>query len=215
MTWILKGNIKGPPGEDGSLGPIGPQGDPGIKGDTGAQGSAGPGVAAGGTLGHILSKKSSTDYDTQWIANTAGWTLVRKSTDESFNDTALQDDDQLQFQTVAGTPYEVELLVLYASPGGAGQPDIKCELSEDATPRGSTIWVGLSTSDAAQALTTTDVGGVSATFGTAAAKRVARGLTHHVGNGGLFKFRWAQNTKSAPNPIFVYTGSVLRYRAIT
>ena len=223
MTWILKGNIKGPPGVDGSLGPMGPQGDPGVKGDTGSQGpkgdtgtqgSPGPGVAAGGTTGHILSKKSATDYDTQWISNTAGWTLVRKAADESFNDTALQDDNELQFQTVAGTPYEIELLVLYASPGGAGSPDIKCELSEDATPRGSTIWVGLSTSDAAQALTTTDVGGVSATFGTAAAKRVARGLAHHVGNGGLMKFRWAQNTKSVPNPIFVYTGSVLRYRAI-
>jgi hypothetical protein len=212
VSWILKGNIKGPPGEDGTLGP---QGDPGVQGDPGAQGLPGPGVAAGGTIGHVLSKKSATDYDTQWIANTSGWTIVRKSADESFNDTALQDDDQLQFQTVAGTPYEIEILVLYASPGGAGTPDIKCELSEDSTPRGATMWVGLSTTDAAQALTTTDVGGVSATFGTAVAKRIARGLAHHVGNGGLMKFRWAQNTKSVPNPIFVYTGSVLRYRAIT
>lgn len=245
MSWVRTGNIKGPPGVDGAPGPMGsqgPKGDSGtqgplgpqglkgdtgaegspgsqgpqgLKGDTGAQGSPGPGVAAGGASGHILSKKTNTDYDTQWGVNTGGWTVVRKTLDESFNDITIQDDNELQFQTVAGTPYEIELLALYASPTGAGTPDIKCELSEDATARGSTMWVGLSTADAAQTLTTTDVGGVSATFGTAAAKRVCRGLAHHVGNGGLFKFRWAQNTKTAGSPVLVYTGSVLRYRAIT
>jgi len=242
VSWVRTGNIKGPPGVDGSLGPPGPQGDtgptgpqgatgpagppgspgqqgpagtPGVQGNVGPQGPIGPGVAAGGTTGYILSKKSSTDYDTQWTPNTAGWTVVRKSADESYNDNVLQDDDQLQFQTVAGTPYEIEILILYASPAGSGTPDIKCELSEDTTPRGSTMWVGLSTADAAQTLTTTDVGGVSATFGTATVKRVVRGLAHHVGNGGIFKFRWAQNTKTAGSPTLVYAGSVLRYRAIT
>jgi hypothetical protein len=171
-------------------------------------------VAPGGTTDQILSKKTDTDYDTQWIANTGGWAVVRKALDESYNDAVLQDDDQLQFQTVAGIPYEIELLLVYASPTGSGTPDIKCELSEDATARGSTMWVGLSTADAAQTLTTTDVGGVSATFGTAAVKRVCRGLAHHVGNGGLFKLRWAQNTKTAGSPTLVYTGSVLRYRRI-
>lgn len=140
--------------------------------------------------------------------------MVRKAVDETFNDSVLQDDNELQFQTVAGMPYEIELLALYASPVGAGTPDIKFELSEDATARGTTMWIGLSTADAAQTLTTTDIGGVSATFGTAAAKRVGRGLAHHVGNGGVFKFRWAQNTKTAGSPILVYAGSVLRYRAI-
>lgn len=198
----------GPKGADGSSGPQGP------KGDTGESGAVGPGVPTGGVTGHILSKNSGTDYDTKWVANTAGWVVVRKAADESFNDSVLQDDNELQFQTIAGTAYEIELLAIYASPAGAGTPDIKCELSEDATARGSTMWVGLSTADAAQTLTTTDVGGVSATFGTAAAKRVCRGLAHHVGNGALFKFRWAQNTKTAGSPALVYAGSVLRYRAI-
>lgn len=170
---------------------------------------------AGGTAGQILSKKTATDFDTQWINNVGGWTVVRKTADEQVAASAtVQDDDLLQFPTVAGTPYEIELLAVYASPGGAGTPDIKCELSEDATARGSTMWVGLSTADAAQTLTTTDVGGQAAQFGTAAAKRVLRGLAHHVGGGGTFKFRWAQNTSNA-QPTIVYTGSVLRYRAIT
>lgn len=234
MTWVLKGNIKGPPGDDGALGAMGPQGAQGIqgvKGDTGAQGPqgiqgvkgdtgtqgiqgpAGPGLVTGGTTGQILSKKSNTDYDTQWGPNTGGWTVVRKSADESVAANATtQDDDNLQFQTIVGSAYEIELLVIYANAGGA-KGDIKCELSEDATARGSTMWIGLSTADAAQMLTTTDVGGTSATFGTAVAKRVARGLAHHVGGGGLFKFRWAQNTSDA-QPTVVYAGSVLRYRQI-
>jgi len=228
--------VQGPKGDTGATGAQGPKGDPGVqgaKGDTGAQGPtgttgaqgpagttgaqgpAGPGLAAGGTTGQQLVKKSGTDYDTQWVTDVGGWTIVRKSADESVVSSAtVQDDDHLQFQTTAGTPYEIELLVVYASPGGAGTPDIKCELSEDATARGSTMWVGLSTADAAQTLTTTDVGGQAAQFGTAAAKRVLRALAHHVGNGGLFKFRWAQNTSNA-QATTVYTASVLRYRAIT
>lgn len=40
-----------------------PKGD---KGDTGSQGPAGEGVAAGGATGQVLTKKSGTDYDTEW-----------------------------------------------------------------------------------------------------------------------------------------------------
>jgi hypothetical protein len=35
-------------------------------GATGPQGPAGPGVAAGGTTGQVLSKASALDYDTTW-----------------------------------------------------------------------------------------------------------------------------------------------------
>lgn len=41
----------------------GEKGDTGDKGDTG---ETGPGVAAGGTAGQVLYKKSATDYDTEW-----------------------------------------------------------------------------------------------------------------------------------------------------
>jgi hypothetical protein len=48
----------------------------------GAAGATGPGVPVGGTAGQILSKKSATDYDTQWIVastgggSTDGWNSV-------------------------------------------------------------------------------------------------------------------------------------------
>ena len=60
---------QGPPGDDGAPGAQGEQGPPGPAGQDGAQGPqgpAGPGVAAGGTAGQILRKKSATDYDTEW-----------------------------------------------------------------------------------------------------------------------------------------------------
>jgi hypothetical protein len=50
-------------------GDTGPQGDPGATGEAGPAGDtgpAGPGVASGGTVGQILTKDSSDDYDTSW-----------------------------------------------------------------------------------------------------------------------------------------------------
>ena len=64
---------QGPAGPEGPIGPkgdTGPQGKQGIQGKTGAQGPtgpAGPGVPSGGTAGQILTKKSATSYDTQWV----------------------------------------------------------------------------------------------------------------------------------------------------
>ena len=45
------------------------QGSQGPRGATGAQGSVGSGVASGGTVGQILIKNSSTNYDTSWSNN--------------------------------------------------------------------------------------------------------------------------------------------------
>lgn len=66
---------QGPPGEDGAPGAKGEQGPPGPAGQDGAegpQGPAGPGVAAGGTTGQILRKKSDADYDTEWVTQQGG-----------------------------------------------------------------------------------------------------------------------------------------------
>lgn len=77
---------QGPAGADGApgeRGPEGPQGPAGADGAPGAQGPAGPGVAAGGTAGQVLSKKSDTDYDTEWVTpsgGVGGWNGVAKIT---------------------------------------------------------------------------------------------------------------------------------------
>ena len=59
----------GPQGPEGPQGPQGPIGETGPKGDPGAPGK---GVPAGGTAGQVLTKKSGTDYDTEWKDPTGG-----------------------------------------------------------------------------------------------------------------------------------------------
>ena len=58
---------KGDQGEPGELGPQGEQGVPGQQGEQGVPGVPGQGVSTGGTLGQVLTKLSSNDYDTGWI----------------------------------------------------------------------------------------------------------------------------------------------------
>ncbi len=56
----------GPEGPVGPQGPEGPQGPIGERGPQGPAGAAGPGVPSGGVAGQVLTKKSGTDYDTEW-----------------------------------------------------------------------------------------------------------------------------------------------------
>lgn len=69
----------GPQGPEGPAGPQGEKGDTGATGETGATGPAGPGVAAGGTKGQVLTKKSATDYDTEWQDPSGGSVSVGDS----------------------------------------------------------------------------------------------------------------------------------------
>lgn len=76
-----KDGAPGPQGPQGPAGPAGERGQQGPKGETGPQGIQGPagkdgengqGVPTGGTVGQILSKKSGTNYDTEWIDPVSG-----------------------------------------------------------------------------------------------------------------------------------------------
>lgn len=60
---------QGIPGVPGSTGPQGPKGDTGA---TGSQGPPGGGVVAGGAVGEVLTKKSLTDFDTEWKPASGG-----------------------------------------------------------------------------------------------------------------------------------------------
>ena len=64
-------------------GKTGPQGPQGAAGKTGPQGPAGPGVAAGGTTGQVLAKKSNTNYDTEWIDNSGSGSTVSVNVGET------------------------------------------------------------------------------------------------------------------------------------
>lgn len=142
------------------------------------------------------------------------WITVLKTGDESLNtNTVVQNDDHLSFATVSGAVYEIELGLIYASPAGAGTPDLKIDLGEDATARGVFTSVGLSTADAAQVTNILANQTATITLGTAAANREAKLWGQYVGNGGTFRLRWAQNTSNG-NDVTVRGGSYLRYRRV-
>ena len=70
-----KGDIgpEGPRGAQGYHGPMGPSGgEKGEKGDQGLPGANGAGVKNGGLTGQVLAKKSSGDYDTEWVTPASG-----------------------------------------------------------------------------------------------------------------------------------------------
>jgi hypothetical protein len=56
----------GAAGSTGATGAAGATGATGAAGATGATGATGPGVATGGTIHQVLTKLSSTNYDTDW-----------------------------------------------------------------------------------------------------------------------------------------------------
>lgn len=60
---------QGPQGNQGAQGPTGPQGAQGPTGDDGADGA---GVPAGGTIGQVLTKAGTADFDTSWQTPAAG-----------------------------------------------------------------------------------------------------------------------------------------------
>ena len=68
----------GPQGVQGVPGPTGPQGlagtagAPGPQGVAGTAGTNGVGVPVGGTTGQVLAKRSSTDFDTNWVPMSSG-----------------------------------------------------------------------------------------------------------------------------------------------
>jgi hypothetical protein len=71
----------------GQPGPAGPQGVQGIQGPQGIPGPTGPvgaGVVVGGSVGQVLSKKSATDYDTQWVtpSSIGAWTNYTPQVDQ-------------------------------------------------------------------------------------------------------------------------------------
>ena len=58
--------IQGEKGDKGDKGDTGEQGEQGIQGIQGIQGEPGEGVPTGGTIGQVLMKSSSTDFDAAW-----------------------------------------------------------------------------------------------------------------------------------------------------
>ena len=79
--WYDNGVWNGPVGPMGPVGPQGPIGLQGPQGPQGIQGEPGLGFPSGGTIGQILTKNSSEDYDTIWANpdDPCVWTNIFKA----------------------------------------------------------------------------------------------------------------------------------------
>lgn len=149
-----------------------------------------------------------------YAATPDGWTVISKGGDESIvSSVVLQNDDDLFFTATSSTMFEVEIVVIYASPAGGGTPDIKFGFGEDATARGAVQGSGVSTADAGASQNTLTNQAANVVNGTAAINRVIVYKGSHAGAGGVFRLLWAQNT-SGLNATIVRAGSELRYRPV-
>lgn len=167
-----------------------------------------------GTSGYYLK---SDGTDAVWAAGATAdsWTALRKSADESVtSSTTLQDDDHMTFTAANGTYYIFEFAIIYASPVGGGTPDLKLSIGESGTTSGvwEAAYVDTTGTATLAAVLTNQTTTISA--GTATTKNMLFGVGGHVGAGGSFKVRWAQNTSNG-NATTLYTGSYLRYRTVS
>lgn len=142
------------------------------------------------------------------------WTVVLKQADESVASSAtVQADDELFFTPASGGLYDVFLWVVYASPSGAGTPDITVAFGQDGTMRGTLSVLGVSTGDGANAASIQAQTGSTQNFGTAATNRALRMFGQYFGSGAQAGLWWAQATAGA-NPTIVRAGSMFWYRRL-
>ena len=79
------------------------QGPQGPRGPTGTTGATGPGVATGGTVGQVLIKNSSTNYDTSWSDNLINAYSTANSAAIYANGSFVQANAAYSSQNVTGT----------------------------------------------------------------------------------------------------------------
>lgn len=181
--------------------------------------------AAGGAVASVFGRTgavvaATNDYTFAQIsgaANAVGgvaWTPVVKAGDTSRDSTTTATlDPELQFTSVLNALYEVWGFIIYASPAGAGTPDIKPAWGEDNTVRGQFWNLEYSTADANRLTGVGAALNAGDAAGTAATNRVIVSMGYLFGTGNAMGFGWAQATSDS-NPTVVKTGSVLRYRRI-
>jgi len=119
-------------------------------------------------------------------------------------------DPELRFAFASGGVYWFYAVLIYASPAGAGTPDLKLYFGEDATARGTMVGLGFSTSDVASNAGVLCNSAGTLGYGTAAANRTIYLQGTYTGTGNAAGVAWSQNTSST-NATVMQVGSALYY----
>ena len=128
-NWDSLGTLAGPQGTPGTPGT---PGDPGTPGTPGTPGATGPGVAAGGTTGQVLTKSSAADYSTSWTTIQTGGlgNVVEDSTPQLGGDLDVNGQDIVSVSDgdIDLDPDGTGVVVLKGNTDkGSGQFKLNCE----------------------------------------------------------------------------------------
>lgn len=169
------------------------------------------------TDGTIASGDLSSGLITS-LSGGGAWTVVTKGTDTSRSSTSslAADSDTsvaLTFTPASGGVYQIEALLIYASPAGGGTPDFKLSFGEDATARGSGHVICMSNGDAAATTNFLMQNANGVSIGTAATNRMCILRGWYVGTGNAASIYWSQLT-SDTNATILRASSILAYRRI-
>ena len=174
-----------------------------------------PADLAPGANGTVLTA-DSTQASGLAYATPSGFTQLKKTADTSRASTITPTiDPELQFVATNNGVYVFYFFPLYGSPAGAGGPDFRFTIGEDAnSTRG--LWTGIfeNASDIFGTIANTATNNTVANIaGTAVADRGAYIYGIHFSAGGTFGVSWAQGT-SGVNATILRAGSVLLYNLI-
>lgn len=105
---------------DSLVGATGSQGVQGVQGVDGTNGTNGVGVPIGGTVGQVLSKIDSTDYNTQWINQSGGGggltaQIAVMTATQANSTTSVANVTELALPMVSNGVYQVECFVTFRS----------------------------------------------------------------------------------------------------
>jgi hypothetical protein len=133
-----------------------------------------------------------------WNATHIGLTIVRKTADETVNNsTTLQNDDHLLLAIAANEVWLVEAILYYISAGAT--PDLKVAWALPTGATGFYLGWGLGYNDAVYIVSQSST--YSLIFGTEWTARIAivKLLVINGATAGNIQLQWAQNTATAEN----------------
>ena len=155
--------------------------------------------------------------DRTWAAASGGGTthtLVRKTADETVNNSAiLQNDDHLFMAVAANEVWAFECVVLFSS--ATTTPDLRVAFT---VPTGATLaWAPAPHSTAADAFTTsivTTASGSSLVVGAGASARLLliKGIVRNGATAGNLQFQWSQNSATAEDTKVLLDSYLLAHR---